>query len=265
MSEIIYEKNGEIAKVVLNRPEKRNAISGTMLRELDSAFLKAGADPEIKAVILAAKGDKAFTAGHDLKESMDHDITDIVERRADTKDEIDFFLRLWDFNKPVIAAVQGYCIGAGILLSFTCDLIVASEDAVFGHPQWKLGYIPDYPIESWKMPFNKMVELCFMSKFFSAREMADMGVVNFVVSREELEEKAMETAGRVAKVPAYSMQMMKESLHKCFDLRGFRDTVNFSAEMFNLARSHMQLTQLSDFRNDIASGGLRAALDKKYD
>lgn len=265
MKTLLYEKKDGIATITMNRPEKRNAISGTMLHELDEAFGMAGRDPEVKVVILAAAGDKAFTAGHDLKESMDNNITDIVERRADTKEEIDFFLRLWDFRKPIIAAVQGYCIGAGILLSFTCDLIVASQDATFGHPQWLLGYIPDYPIEMWKMPFNKMVELCYMCKFFSAQEMADMGVVNFVVPREDLEKTALEVAQRVAKVPDYSMQIMKESIHKCYDLRGFRHTVNFSSEMFNLARSHMQLTQVSEFRDDISKGGLRAALDKKYD
>lgn len=264
MSSVIYEKCGSIAKVILNRPEKRNAISGEMLQLLDGMFHNAAADPEVKAVILSAAGDKAFTAGHDLKESMNNNITDIVERRADTKSEIDFFMRLWDFNKPIIAAVQGYCVGAGILLSFTADLIVAAEDATFGHPQWKLGYIPDYPIEMWKMPFNKMVELCFMSKFFSARELADMGVVNFVVPSDKLEEKTLEVANQVARMPDYSLQIMKESMHKCFDIRGFRHTVNFSSEMFNLARTHMQLTQVDEFRDDIANGGLKSALNKKY-
>lgn len=264
MADFIYEKKENIARLIINRPDKRNALNGEVLEGLSTGLERAAADPEVKAVILSSVGEKAFTAGFDLKESMEHDITDIVERRLDSKVDVALLMKFWDFNKPIISAVQGYCVGAGVILSLLGDLIVSSDDAVYGQLETKLGFVPEVPIEMWKLPFNKMTEWLFMGKYYSAQEMYQMGVVNFIVPYAELETKALEIAGEVAKLPAYSMQIMKESIHKCYDIQGFRDTANLSTEMFNLARTHMQLTQMGEFKNTMQKGGLRAALDQRY-
>ena len=264
MADFIYEKQGNIARFIMNRPEKRNAINGEIMRGLDESLAKAAADSDVKVVILSSTGDKAFTAGFDLTESMEHNITDIVERRADSRVEVEMLMRVWNFDKPIISAVQGYCIGAGVILSLLGDLIVAADDASFGELEAMLGFVPEIPIEMWKLPFNKMNEWFYMSKYYSAQEMAQMGVVNFVVPYADLEKETLSVAERVSKIPSYSMQMMKHSIRKCCDICGFSNTVNLSMEMFNLARTHMQLTQMEEFKDDIKKGGLRAALDKKY-
>lgn len=118
--------------------------------------------------MIRAEGEKAFTAGFDLKESMEHNITDIVERRADTKSEVDFFLYMWYLPKPIISAVQGYCIGGGITIAMMSDLVIAADNASFGNPEIVLGFTPEIPMEHWKLPFNKATEWYFMGKYFSA-------------------------------------------------------------------------------------------------
>ena len=264
MSDLLYEKQGAIAKIIINRPSKRNALNSAVLNGIDESLQKAAEDPQGRVVILCSAGEKAFTAGFDLKESMENDITDIVERRADTSHEIEFFLRMWRFPKTIIAAVQGYCIGGGVTLAMLSDLIIASNDATFGNPEILLGYMPEIPMEIWKMPFNKAREFFFLSKYFTAKEMADMNVINMVVPYENLEKEAVKMAERIALIPPESMKMLKHSLNKCCELQGFLSTVDFVAEMFNLGRTYMQTSQVDDFKKDIENGGLKLALDKKY-
>lgn len=165
MSELLYEKQGMIAKIIINRPEKRNALNSAVIHGIDEALKQAAEDPKVRVVILGGAGEKAFTAGFDLKEAMEHNITGVVERRKDTSEEIKFFMRMWNFPKPIVAAIQGYCIGGGITLAMLSDMVIASEDASFGNPEIILGYVPEFPMEVWKMPFNKVREFFYLSKF----------------------------------------------------------------------------------------------------
>ena len=195
---------------------------------------------------------------------MENYITDIVERRADTQSEVEFFKYLWYLPKPVISAVQGYCIGGGITISLMSDLIIAADNAAFGNPEIVLGYTPEIPVELWKLPMNKAMEWYFESKYFSAEELREIGVVNEVVPFDQLWARAMEVARLVAKVPAESMGMMKYCIRKVYDLRGFANSLDFTAEMFNLSRTNMQKKDMQGFKASIESGGLKSALNERY-
>lgn len=264
MSDLLYKKEGTIARIILNRPEKRNAINGAIITGIDESLKDAAKDPEVRVVILEGAGEKAFTAGFDLKEAMENNITAIVDRREDTEAEVEFFLRMWHFPKPIIGKIQGYCIGGGVSLAMLCDMIVASENAVFGNPEIVLGFIPEFPMEAWKMPFNKVREFFYLGKYFSAKEMEAMNVVNFVVPFEELDKKAVEVAKRVTQIPADSVKMLKYSMNMVYEMQGFLHTVDFTKELFNLGRTHMQQNEVTEFKEDIEKGGLKAALHKQY-
>lgn len=264
MSVILYEKKDNIGIITLNRPEKRNALNSAMIQGLGDYLHQAADDPEVKVILIRGAGEKAFTAGFDLKESMENDITDIVERRADTQSEVEFFKYLWYLPKPVISAVQGYCIGGGITISLMSDLIIAADNAAFGNPEIVLGYTPEIPVELWKLPMNKAMEWYFESKYFSAEELREIGVVNEVVPFDQLWARAMEVARLVAKVPAESMGMMKYCIRKVYDLRGFANSLDFTAEMFNLSRTNMQKKDMQGFKASIESGGLKSALNERY-
>lgn len=264
MSVILYEKQDNIGIITLNRPEKRNALNSAMIQGLGDYLHQAADDPEVKVIVIRGAGEKAFTAGFDLKESMENNITDIVERRADTRSEVEFFKYLWYLPKPVISAVQGYCIGGGITISLMSDLIIAADNAAFGNPEIVLGYTPEIPVELWKLPMNKAMEWYFESKYFSAEELREIGVVNEVVPFEQLWDRAIEVARLVAKVPAESMGMMKYCIRKVYDLRGFANSLDFTAEMFNLSRTNMQQKDMRSFKASIESGGLKSALNERY-
>lgn len=264
MGVVLYEKRDEVAVITLNRPEKRNALNSETIHLLETFLHQANEDSHVKAIVIQGTGEKAFTAGFDLKETMEHNITDIVDRRADTQGELDFFRYLWYLPKPVISAVQGYCVGGGNMIALMSDLVIAADNASFGNPEMLLGYLPEIPIELWKLPFNKAVEWYFESKYFTAEEMRDMGVVNEVVPFEDLQKRAMEVAQRVAKVPSESMAMLKHGIRKIYDIKGFSNSVDYFAEMFNLARVNMQQKEMGEFRDSISSGGLKSALNERY-
>lgn len=264
MSVILYEKQDNIGVITLNRPEKRNALNSAMIEGLGNSLHQAADDDEVKVILIKANGEKAFTAGFDLKESMEHNITDVVERRADTAGEVEFFKYLWYLPKFVVSAVQGYCIGGGNTISLMSDMIIAADNATFGNPEIVLGFTPQIPVELWKMPMNKALEWYYMSKYFTAQEMAQIGVVNEVVPFEKLHERAFEVAKQAAKIPADSMKMMKHGIRKCYDIMGFANTLDYTAEMFNLSRTNMQQKEMSEFKKSIESGGLKSALNERY-
>lgn len=264
MSLVLYEVKDKVAVITLNRSEKRNALNAEMIDLLGQYLHQAKENAEVKAIVIRGAGEKAFTAGFDLKESMENNITDIVERRKDTQSELDFFKYLWYLPKPIICAVQGYCVGGGNMIALMSDLIVASDTASFGNPEMLLGYLPEIPIELWKLPPNKALEWYFESKYYTAQEMRDMGVVNEVVPFEQLEARAMEVAALAAKVPAESMCMLKQSIRKVYDIQGFSNSLDYFAEMFNLARTNMQQKEMGEFRDSISSGGLKSALKERY-
>jgi len=261
MSLVLYEVNDSIAVITLNRAEKRNA---EMIDLMSKYLHMANDDQSVRAIVIRGAGEKAFTAGFDLKESMENNITDIAERRQDTRTEIEFFKYLWYLPKPVICAVQGYCVGGGNMIALMSDLIVAADNATFGNPEMLLGYLPEIPIEVWKLPANKAMEWYLESKYYAAEEMREMGVVSEVVPFEQLMDRTMAIAKQAAKIPAESMKMLKEGVRHIYDIRGFSNSVDYFAEMFNLARTNMQQKDMGDFRNDISSGGLKSALNSRY-
>ena len=264
MSVILYEKVDNIAVITLNRPEKLNALNSAVIHGLHEYMHKAGDDPEVKVIVLRGAGKKAFTAGFDLTEAMGNNITDVVARRADTRSEMDFFMYMWYLPKPIICAVQGYCIGGGIQLAEVSDLIIAADNATFGNPEALLGYTPEWSIDLYKLPLNKLTEWAFLAKYFSAEELREIGFVNEVVPFEQLEERTMEVARLVARIPSESMAIMKYTIRKCYDIRGLSNTLDFCVETFNLNRIRMQQNEAAALKEEIAEGGLSATLKRRY-
>ncbi len=256
---LIYERIGKVGKVILNRPKVRNALNRELVEGIGPAIRRADADPETNVIVLCAAGDKAFTAGFDLKESISSPIVNVPDRRENTLMELNNWRTLWDAKKPVIASVQGYCIGGGVWLALLCDMIIASEDAKFGEPELKYSYVNDVLIEPWKMPMNKAKELAFLGDFMTAAELKDMGVVNRIVPLEQLEEETMKLANRLAEQPAESIRMLKYEINKTYEIMGMRNAMDFAAEIFNLCRIN-QVQEQAEFNRIVNEQGLKAAM-----
>ena len=228
-STVRYEVDGAVCTVTLNRPEVANAQDTTLIDELDAAFDRADADDEVRVVILAGAG-KHFSAGHDLKALVGDTEPDEWRRLRETPEgkyrheKVMYFdrcRRIHDFRKPTIAAVQGKCVAAGMMLACMCDLIVASEDATFSNPVLRMtGAGVEILVEPWEMGARKAKEFLWTADTFTADQAAQLGMVNRVVARDELVAEARALADKIALVPPTTAQIVKQSINKTFDFMG---------------------------------------------
>lgn len=207
---ILVEKETGIAWIKLNRPSALNALNRGMVSELLAALDEAAGDPAVRVVILKGNG-RAFCAGADLQEyplggGMAEDLG---------------FCGLWEkieyLEKPVIAAVHGYAITGGFLLSYCCDLVVAAESTKFGDTHAKFGLIPTGG-ETQRLPrrvgLMKARELMFTSEMIDAKEAERIGLVNKVVPDDKLDEAAAELARKIAANSAKSVKLLKSLINR---------------------------------------------------
>src|SRR3954470_15447922 len=135
---IKIEKRDGVAWLVLNRPERLNALNQTMLGEINAALDDAEADDQVRAVVVTGAG-SAFSSGFDLKEQMEKRPQGIGQWRGILRKDFDTVLRFWHFPKPTIAAVNGHCLAGAFELALACDMTLAADTAVFGEPELKFG------------------------------------------------------------------------------------------------------------------------------
>ena len=233
---IIYEVEGSIATITLNRPEVANAQDTQLIDEVDEAFDLADADENVRVVILAGNG-RHFSSGHDLKALVGDTEPDKWRLMRDTPEgkyhheKIMYFdrcLRIRDFRKPTIAIVHGKCIAAGVMLACMCDLIVASDDASFQNPVLRMtGAAVEILVEPWEMPARKAKEFLLTSSVLTAAEAERLGMVNRVVPRDELADTVRDIAEAIARVPPATAQVVKRSINKTLDLQGQRDAYDY--------------------------------------
>ena len=233
---IRYEADSAVATITMNRPDVANAQSSTMIDEIDAALDLADADDGVRVVILAAAG-KHFSSGHDLKALVAGDGDDPWIAMRETPEgkfqheKTMYFercLRIHDFRKPTIAAVQGSCVAAGLMLAAMCDLIVAADDAEFSNPVLRLtGAGVELLVEPWELGIRKAKEFLFTGDTIDAQEAWRLGLVNRVVPRAELEARTRELADRVALVPPVTAQTVKDTLNQTATLMGKRDALKY--------------------------------------
>ncbi|MGH9014140.1 MAG: enoyl-CoA hydratase [Acidimicrobiia bacterium] len=226
-----YEVDGAVATITLDRPEVANAQSSQMIDELDAALDLADADDDVRVVILAGEG-KHFSAGHDLKELMAG--SDEWSRMRDTAEgklhheQVMYFdrcVRLYEFRKPTIAAVQGACAAAGLMLACMCDLIVAAGDAEFSNPVLRMsGAGVELLVEPWELGPRKAKEFLLCAETLDAVDAERLGLVNKVVPRAELAAAAREMADKVALVPPVTAQAVKDSINRMTEYQGKRES-----------------------------------------
>ncbi|AXO37963.1 enoyl-CoA hydratase [Micromonospora chalcea] len=250
-----YETRGPVAVVTMNRPEYRNAQNSAMTYALDDAFYRAAADDEVKVIVLAGAG-KHFSAGHDIG-TPGRDIDSSFDRRAglwwdhvgkagaDSRfaRESEVYLgmcRRWrELPKPMIAMVQGACIAGGLMLAWSCDLIVAADDAFFADPVVRMG-IPgvEYFAHPWVMGPRFAKEFLFTGDRMPAARAAELGMVNRVVARDELEAEVMGLAARIAQMPRLGLALTKKAVNQAEDLMGLRDGMDSVFGLHHVAHAH---------------------------
>ncbi len=252
---VIYERRGPVAVVTMNRPDFRNAQNSVMTYSLDAAFQKAVEDPEVKVVVLAGSG-KHFSAGHDIgTPGRDHHVRydnaavmwwDHVDRPGGDQRfarESEVYLgmcRRWrEMPKPTIAMVQGACIAGALMLAWSCDLIVASEDAFFSDPVVRMG-IPgvEYFAHPWMLGPRRAKEMLFTGDRFGAAQAYEWGMVNRVVPREDLEAETLALAEKISTMPQFGLALTKRAVNQCEDLMGMRAGMDAVFGLHHFAHAH---------------------------
>ncbi len=223
---VIYEVKDKIARIIMNRPEKRNALNHQLLADLDAAFEAADTDPNVAVVILSGAG-SAFSAGYDLAGSPYTSVPEgfdewTTANALRTLRGISArYLRIMDLTKPVIAQVHGYCLAAGCYLQMCCDIGIAAENAVLGHPvSGRSGGVTSMPLWVTYLGIRKAKELLFTSKLIDGKEAERIGLVNHAVPPEKLEAEVWELASSLADAPQDSLLMLKEAINTHADIMG---------------------------------------------
>lgn len=212
---IIVTKEDGIAKITLNRPEAMNSVNEQMLKDLLEATRDVESDEAVKVVVLSGAG-RAFCAGGDLNAPM-YKITNPLEMRRLVAEFGKIPLNLRNMPKPVIAAVNGAAVGAGLGFALAADIIIASEQARFGHVYRNIGLMSDCG-SIYFLPrligVSRACEIIFTGKVIDAREAERIGLVNRVVPADQLEAVTRELAQQLARGPAVAMGLAKMSLYQ---------------------------------------------------
>jgi enoyl-CoA hydratase len=252
---VLYEVRGTTAIVTLNRPKYRNAQNSVMTYAIDDAYYRAAEDDKVKVVVLNAAG-KHFSAGHDIgTPGRDHDVA--YERRAGMwwshigqqgaesrfAREQEVYLgmcRRWrELPKPTIASVHGACIAGGLMLAWSCDLIVASDDAFFSDPVVKMG-IPgvEYFAHPWVMGPRFAKEFLFLGERVNAQRAYELGMINRLVPRANLEAETLDIAERIGGMPRLGLALSKRAVNQAEDLMGLQSGMDAAFGLHHLAHAH---------------------------
>jgi len=235
---IIYEKKDGVAWITLNNPERYNALDYEMRRELKVALEDAAKDNGVVAVVIKGSG-KAFSAGGDLRAFMEMTPLDVLKFAQEVGISSVLGRIIRDMPKVVIAAVNGYCLGGGFELTMACDIIIASEDAVFGQPEVNVGLIPGGG-GTQRLPRligeKKAKELIFTGDRISAKEAMELGIVNKVVPADQLMNVVNEFIEKIKSKSPVVIRAAKEAINMSLEMslsEGFKYETQLFAQLFS--------------------------------
>jgi enoyl-CoA hydratase/carnithine racemase len=223
---VTYTVDGRIGIVSLNRPDKLNAISADLKRTLVERFHEADRDPGTSVVVLRAEG-RSFCAGYDIAPNPAR-----AARRHNTlawheslTDDVALEMTPWDMRKPVIASVQGHCLGGGCELAMLCDLTIAADDAVFGEPEIRFSNVGPALVMPFVIGLKRARELLYLGDTIDATTALQYGMVNRVVPRAELIAATLKFARRLALISPEALAGTKLAINRGADAAGFRNAV----------------------------------------
>ncbi|MBM2824678.1 MAG: enoyl-CoA hydratase [Dehalococcoidales bacterium] len=272
---ILYEKiEGNIAKVTMNRPEKRNALDYLMREEIQDAFIEADLDEEVRVIILAGAG-KDFCAGHDQSGTGLHARGPIIGRATTNKltgmeagfrreEYVDFKegQALRNVSKPTIAMIQGNCYAGGWFRAAMCDLLVVSEDARFTDPLVQVGpAASEILFHPYDLGFRRAKEILWLGDPITAQEAKQLGMVSRIFPREKLEEETLALARRIAASPPVSVSLIKRSINQAWDLMGQKNAWEYHMLAHQLSHASDEAKRLQEARKQaVQRGGVKEML-----
>ena len=227
----------DVLTLIINRPDKMNALNQTVLSELEQAITQIEQDQRVKGIILTGAGEKAFVAGADISEFKSADVTRAMEMAAKGQAIFD---RLEKNNKPIIAAVNGFALGGGCELAMACHIRIATAQARFGQPEVNLGLIPGYGGTQRLTQLvgrGKALEIMMTGNMIDAGQALQIGLVNYVVEAAKLMEETKKLMRAILTKGPQAVAKVIQAVEACFDKtkNGYQEEVELFGQCFGTA------------------------------
>lgn len=259
---LVDEPAPHIRRITLNRPEKRNALNARLRREILASLRTHDDDPDVRVTIIRGAG-PCFSAGYDLSATAMDDDEPPAHHTAGglgsyPRHVTEGWMSIWDLAKPVIAQVHSYCLAGATELATGCDMVYVAEDAQIGYPAVRFG-TPDMQYHAWLMGMRAGMEAMLTGDSISGLDAVRVGFATRAFPADELEDRVLEIAGRVANIPSDIAQINKRTVHRAMEEMGIRASIRKGTELCALA---MHTDTFAAFMSD-REAGLTKALSKR--
>ena len=250
MANILEEKRNRIGIITVNRPEQLNSMNSETRSEMADSFEKMDNDPKIAVVILTGSPGKAFIAGADIKEFAEMKLENSEEMKEDWR----VTKVISGMKKPVIAMIDGFCLGGGLEIAMSCDLRISSNRSKLGQPEINIGIIPG---AGGTQRLTRLVgegramELILTGRMINAEEALQYGILNFIFTPEELEEKTMELANTIASKSSYAVERAKRSVKAVAEM-SLEKGLKYEQDLF-----------IECFKSEDGKEGIKAFIEKR--
>jgi enoyl-CoA hydratase len=250
LEQVLLDTGEHIATVTLNRPDQRNPLSATMLRDLASALRWCRDEPEVRVVVLTGAG-RVFCAGADLT-SFDGEMS-ALERYRSRDLFVDLFLLMSELGKPIVGRINGHALAGGFGLACACDLLVAVDTATFGTPEINVGIWPMMiqAVLTRNVPRKVLLEMEMLGNRWTATQLQSVGVVNRVVPHEQLDAAVTEIAQSLARKSPVALRLGRDSFYR-------QEGMDFRAALHYLHGQFLLVSQTEDSRE-----GIKAFFEKR--
>jgi enoyl-CoA hydratase len=253
-------------RLVLDRPAKLNALDHALVEALAGAIDDATADPAVRVIVIEGAG-RAFSAGYDLNEEVDHPLETAAQWRELLARDVEVTLKVWACPKPVIAQVHGYCLAGALELAMACDLIVAAEGTKLGEPEVRYGSAPVTLLMPALIGQKKTRELLLTGDLIDAAEAERIGLVNRVVPADRLAQEVDALADRLARTPPEVIRLTKQMLNQAMEAAGLHAAIEAGLELGSIINA-ADTPEQREWDDIVRRDGLKAALawrDRRYD
>lgn len=268
MPKVLFEKDGRIGRITLNRPEVLNAIDGELPQELAACVEQANADPGIHVILLAGAG-RAFCAGYDLKAYAESaDTNDVIQEMPwdPMKDyafmmrNTELFMSLWRSHRPVICKVQGYAVAGGSDIALCADLVVMAETAEIGYMPARVWGCPTTAMWVYRLGAEGAKRMLFTGDRIDGREAERIGLIHKSVPDTDLDQEVEALAERISRVPVNQLMMHKLVINQAIDAMGLRNT-QMMATVFDGITRHSP--EGVNFKNRAETAGWKTAVKER--
>ncbi len=255
---LIFEKQDRLASIVLNRPEKLNALSIELQEEIVQALKEVESDPDVRVAIIKGAG-RAFSAGYDIEPggAVAYRERTILADKTRLEAVADRWLTLWECSKPVIAQVHGMCLAGGTDMALLADVVIAAEDARIGHPGVR--GIGTQLTQMWAYLIGPMRAKMLMltGDTITGKQAAEWGLVAAAVPSDQLEQEVLRLAGRMAAIPVELLAINKTAINRVLENMGLRQSIRNACELDSISHFTPPVKEFWDILN---AQGIKAAL-----